>query len=82
MTNPDLEKCNGFPKHQLLVLLSLGIFGMLSNIVSLFYLKRNFNLKKPMNQVLFMDSIFNIIGRLELVVELEGEKILLIRIKS
>ena len=67
-----MKNCDGFTTNQLLILFSLGLCGMLSNTSSLIYLKRNFLMKKPTNQVLLMDSMSNIIGRLELVVVFHG----------
>ena len=68
MKNFVLEQCSGFQTNQLLVLFGLGIFGGFTNLVTLGFLKKNFNLNKPINQVLLMDLSINIIGILELLV--------------
>ena len=55
MENLVHENCHGFQTNHLFVLLGMGVFGVLMNIVTLWYLKKNFNLQQTMNQALFMD---------------------------
>ena len=62
MKNFVHEQCNGFQTNQLLVIFSLGIFGGITSLATLGFLKKNFNLSKPINQVLLMDLSINIIG--------------------
>ena len=67
MENLVPKDFHGLPTYQLLVMLGVGIFGMVLNTATFASLKKNYNLKKPVNTVFMMDLSLTIIGKLLMV---------------